>query len=65
MSVNLNPDGFWNTTITHELGHTLGLRDIPYDPTAEGIQSIMMQGSLDRRILPSDIADVLMFLGGV
>lgn len=59
MSVNLNPDGFWNTTIVHELGHTLGLGDIAFDPKAEVTQSIMMQGTLDREILPSDVAAAL------
>lgn len=58
MSVNLSPNGFWNTTIVHELGHTLGLRDIAFDPEAEGVQRIMMQGTLEREILPADVESV-------
>lgn len=60
LSVNLNENGFWNTTIRHELGHTLGLPDIsPEHATEDGPNSIMVQGTLDHEILPSDVHNVV------
>lgn len=55
ISVNLNANGFWSSTISHELGHVLGLEDLPPDDSAVGVQRIMRQGTLNREITARDV----------
>jgi len=64
ISLNFNPNGFWGTTIEHELGHVLGLRDIPTEKASETIvNSIMTQGTIFREVTPADVAAVLARIG--
>lgn len=55
ISVNLSATGFWDSTIRHELGHVLGLEDLPDDETVTEVQRIMRQGTLDREITAEDV----------
>lgn len=55
LSINLSEAGYWNTTIAHEFGHVLGLEDEAFDESAEGVQSIMMQSTLNKEVLPRDV----------
>lgn len=72
ISINLSHNGYWNTTIAHELGHVLGLPDddtcadekdwdLPECKAAHDgpEQSIMYQGTLNRTITEDDVANVL------